>query len=186
MNIRGIILAGGSSRRMGTNKLMLEYEGKPIIQWTLENSIRSNLTEVVLVYGEYDIETETPVRKIYNYRHLEGMSTTIKAGMEDFHGDGVMLLLGDMPFVSVDSINKLIMGFSRQTKNIAVPVFNGKRGNPVIIGKKYFQCLIDNTGDKGARDIISSNMDDVEFIEMDNEGIFIDIDDKVSYDKLIK
>lgn len=186
MNIRGIILAGGSSKRMGSNKLMMDYKGKPIIQWTMENARNSGLNEVVVVYGEYEIDTDIPVIKVYNPRHMDGMSTSIKEGLNDFQGDGVMLLLGDMPLVTSEIINLLLESFTLSGKSITVPMNKGKRGNPVIIGRKYFQSLRDNMGDKGARDIISSNIDDVEYIEVDSECIFQDVDDRSTYEKLVK
>lgn len=179
MYLRGIILAGGCSSRMGENKLMLKVGENTIIGRVIENAKASKIEEVVLVYGKYDVDTD--VVKIYNPDYELGMSTSIKRGLEGFEGDGVMLILGDMPFVSTEIINKLYDEFSASNRNIAAPIYKRKRGNPVIIGKKYFQELLKNTGDKGARDIIKNNDYDVELIEVRNDGIFVDIDDKESY-----
>ena len=179
MNVRGIILAGGSSRRMGKNKLLMELEGKPIINWVVENVVSSKLNDILLVYGEYDIKTD--IKKVYNSLHEEGMSTSIKAGLRGFKGDGVMLILGDMPYVSCAIINKIVEAFESSNKSIIVPLHNGKKGNPVLIGCKYFEHLMNNKGDKGAREIIANNQDDILWVEVDHDGIFIDIDDEKSY-----
>lgn len=179
MYLRGIILAGGCSSRMGENKLMLKLGENTIISRVIENVKASKIEEVVLVYGKYDVDTD--VIKIYNPDYELGMSTSIKRGLEGFEGDGVMLILGDMPFVSTEIINKLYDEFSASNRNIIAPIYKRKRGNPVIIGKKYFQELLKNTGDKGARDIINNNDYDVELIEVRNDGIFVDIDDEESY-----
>lgn len=180
MHIRGIILAAGSSKRMGENKLELELNGRPIIDIVAENAKNSQLNEVLLVYGKY--ETAVSIPKIYNSNYEEGMSTSLISGMSGFSGDAVMILLGDMPFVTSDIINRLYDGYTASDKNIVVPLHNGKRGNPVIIGKKYYNDIMNNKGDKGARDIIKNNLEDVEYIEINNEGIFIDIDDKEKYE----
>jgi len=179
MNIRGIILAGGLSSRMGKNKLQLELKGKPIINLVIDNARASNLSELLLVYGKYEVETE--IKKVYNPNYELGMSTSIIEGLKGYFGDGVMLLLGDMPFVDKDIINELVQGFIDTEKNIVVPVLEGKRGNPVIVGKKYFQSLLENKGDKGARDIINNNADDVEWVQVKSRGIFIDVDEEAIY-----
>jgi molybdenum cofactor cytidylyltransferase len=182
MCIRGIILAAGSSKRMGRNKLSMELCGKTILDIVIDNAKKSCLDEVILVYGRY--ETAANVQKIYNPNYDEGMSTSLIAGMSEFSGDAVMLLLGDMPYVTSEIINRLYEGYTSSDKNIAVPVKNGRRGNPVIIGKRYFSDIMNNRGDKGARNIIRNNAGDIEYIELNNEGIFIDIDDMEKYNEI--
>lgn len=183
MFIRGVILGAGKSSRMGSNKLMLKIDESTILEEVIENSKRSKLNEIVLITGRYDIDTD--IIKIHNEEYEKGMSTTIKKGLHGFNGDAVMILLGDMPFVNSKIIDKLYDSFVECNKNIIVPEFEGKRGNPVIIGKKYFDDLLNNTGDKGARDIIKNNIGDVQRIKIQDEGILLDIDDENSYNKLI-
>jgi molybdenum cofactor cytidylyltransferase len=182
MSIRGVILGAGKATRMGKDKLNLRLGDKAIIDMVIENAKASKLDELLLVYGKYEINTD--IKKIYNADFEQGMSTSVKKGLESFEGEAVMVLLGDMPYVTEDMINKLYDEFISSEKNIAAPVFNGKRGNPVIIGKKYFNQLLENTGDKGARDIIKSNPEDIQWIEIQSHGIFIDIDDENSYNSI--
>jgi molybdenum cofactor cytidylyltransferase len=182
MNIRGIILGAGSSRRMGRNKLDLKFGEKSMVEMVIENAKASKLDEIVLVTGKYDIATD--IKKLHNDSYHMGMSTSIIKGMENYYGDGVMILLGDMPYVSTEVINYLYEAFQCSEKNILVPAHKGKRGNPVILGVKYYKDLLCNTGDKGARDIINSNLEDVEFIEVNSTGIFIDVDDEEKYNSL--
>lgn len=182
MMIRGIILGAGKATRMGKDKLNLKIGEKRIIDMVIENSKASKLDDLVLIYGKYEIDAD--IKKIYNSDYEKGMSTSVKKGLEDFEGDGIMLLLGDMPFVTTEIINKIYEEFICSDKNIAAPVFNDRRGNPVIIGKKYFNELLENTGDKGARDIIKNNLHDIQWVEVKSKGIFIDIDDDNSYNSV--
>lgn len=176
MYIRGIILAAGASSRMGHNKLQMKIGSDTIVNKVVAAAERSILDELVLIYGAYDANAN--VRKLYNEKYKDGISTSIKKGMEDFVGDGVMLILGDMPFIDSNIINKLYEEFRNSDKNIAVPVFDGKKGNPVIIGRKYFDELFLNTGDKGAKDIINNNECDVLEVEVGTNAIFRDIDEE--------
>ncbi len=182
MSIRGVILGAGKATRMGKDKLNLKLGDKAIIAMVIENGKASKLDELVLVCGKYEINTD--IKKIYNADFEKGMSTSVKKGLEGFEGEAVMLLLGDMPYVTEDIINKLYDEFVFSDKNIAAPVCSGKRGNPVIIGKKYFNQLLENTGDKGARDIIKNNAEDIQWVEIKSHGIFIDIDDENSYNSI--
>lgn len=184
MFIRGIILAAGKSSRMGYNKLIIKLGDTTILEKIIHNTKISRLNEVILITGKYD-DIKTDIIKLHNEEYEKGMSTSIKKGIEGFGGDAVMILLGDMPFVSSKIINKLYDSYKLCNKNIVVPEFEGKRGNPVIIGKKYFCELLKIQGDKGARDIIKNNLEDVEFVEIQDKGIFLDIDDEESYRQLI-
>lgn len=178
MGIRGIILAGGLSSRMGKNKLKVELNGKAIIERVFENVKASKLRDIIVVCGKYEVETDLP--KVLNSRYAEGMSTSIIAGMENYKGNGVMIILGDMPFIEATLINELMDRFELSEKNIVIPRYDGKKGNPVIIGSKYFKDLLANQGDKGAREIIKTNSGDIEWVEVLNDSILIDIDDAES------
>jgi molybdenum cofactor cytidylyltransferase len=183
MFIRGIILGAGKSSRMGHNKLAIKIDNSTIVQRVIENAKASKLDELVFITGKYDISTD--IIKLHNEDYEKGMSTSIKKGLECFNGDAVMILLGDMPFVSSELINKLYDCFNKNNKNIIVPVYEGKRGNPVIIGKKHFKNLFINKGDKGAREIIKNNPEDVFQLEIQDRSIFIDIDDENAVEKFL-
>lgn len=178
MNIRGIILAGGLSRRMGKNKLELKINGKTIIDNVIDNVKSSRLKDIIVIWGKYEVSTDLP--KLYNNEYEKGMSTSIITGMKDFDGDAIMVILGDMPFVDSKIINSLIEAFENSEKNIVVPRYKGQRGNPVILGRFYFKELLMNKGDKGARDIINNNSEDVEWVEFQKDSILVDIDDEIS------
>lgn len=184
MKIRGIILAGGLSSRMGENKLELKIDGKTIIDKVIENVKSSKLQDVVVVWGKYEVDTDLPKR--FNANYEEGMSTSIIEGMKDYIGDGVMVILGDMPFIEGNIINKLVSTFESSKKNIIIPRYEGKKGNPVIIGSLYFEALLKNKGDKGARDIIKENPGDIEWVDVDNNSILIDIDDDTTYRNILE
>lgn len=184
MFIRGVILAAGKSSRMGKNKLALKIGQSTVVDQVISNVKASKLDEIIVVTGKYKLDTDVTV--IHNGEYEQGMSSSVKCGLKDFQGDAVMMLLGDMPFVTTEIIDRLYDAFVNTDKNIVLPICEGKRGNPVVIGKKYFKELLENSGDKGAREIIKNNIDDIEFVEVDNKGIFLDIDDEETYKSVIK
>jgi len=193
--IVGIILAAGTSSRLGRPKQLMELDGRPSIQWVLENSIASSLDHVLLVAGHEHENILNPARDfsshqkfstVVNSNFREGMSASMKLGlsmMGDTHG-AAMFLLGDQPFFDAGSVDLLIEAFIADKKNICAPSFNGQRKNPVILGKKYFHGIASINGDKGARDIIKENREDLLLVEFTRPELFYDIDTEEDYERI--
>jgi molybdenum cofactor cytidylyltransferase len=115
---------------------------------------------------------------IYNKDYKQGQSTSLKYGLSKIGGDfpQIMLLLGDQPLVTRDIIDLILKSFQQSNKAIGVPVFKGKRGNPVIFRQAFFAELMSIEGDMGARNIIDRYPHEVLKIEMKAPSIFFDID----------
>lgn len=189
MRTRCIIMASGQSQRMGHNKLAIKLGGKTILAHAIEHVVNTGLSDIVIVYGKYEIDAELPRQltskftAIYNEEYEEGMSSSIQAGLQGFDGDAILIVLGDMPFVSTATMELLLARAQSSSKGILLPCISGKRGNPVLLKSNYFEQLRRNRGDKGAREIIRNNPDDVELCEVADEGILIDIDDEQTLEK---
>jgi molybdenum cofactor cytidylyltransferase len=103
----------------------------------------------------------------------------MKAGLAslDTNLDGMLVCLGDMPRVLPQTINKLIAAFDPQEgRAICVPTWHGKRGNPVLWGRQFFEEMMEISGDVGARHLIGEHSDLLVEVEMNDDGIMIDVD----------
>jgi len=98
------------------------------------------------------------------------------SGMENLDSDGIMFILGDMPFISSKIINQLVQQFD--SNKIIVPFNNGKRGNPVIFPSHLFSELKKISGDRGAKPLIQKYIEDVKEVPIQSKAIFQDIDDR--------
>lgn len=181
-NIAGIVLAAGGSTRMGQkNKLILHVNGMSIISSTVGAAVESSLDPVRVILGN-DSNTvkreliNYPVSFIHNNNWMEGMATSIVSGMENLDSDGIMFILGDMPFISSKIINQLVQQFD--SNKIIVPFNNGKRGNPVIFPSHLFSELKKISGDRGAKPLIQKYNEDVKEVPIQSKAIFQDIDDR--------
>jgi len=181
-NIAGIVLAAGGSTRMGQkNKLILHVNGMSIISSTVGAAVESSLDPVRVVLGN-DSNTvkreliNYPVSFIHNNNWMEGMATSIVSGMENLDSDGIMFILGDMPFISSKIINQLVQQFD--SNKIIVPFNNGERGNPVIFPSHLFSELKKISGDRGAKPLIQKYNEDVKEVPIQSKAIFQDIDDR--------
>ncbi|MCF8068979.1 MAG: molybdenum cofactor cytidylyltransferase [Desulfobacterales bacterium] len=191
--IAGIILAAGKSTRMGKPKQLLLYKGRPMLANIIESALRSNLDEVIVVLGhQYEAVKKkiklNHVNVVINHHYEKGQSTSLKAGMDTVLSlyDGVMFLLGDMPFVDDKVINNLIETYKHSEKEIIVASFHQKRGHPVLFNGSLFSELKQIAEkDEGARSILEKYPDRIEYVEFSDDRIFIDIDTQKDYENLL-
>ncbi len=180
-----LILAAGQSRRMGkTNKLLVPVDGKPLLHHTVEAALASKASDTVVVTGHecHDIEAileGTAVRLVHNPDYAQGLSTSLKAGIQALPSstDAAIICLGDMPEIDALLLDRLIDAFdAAHGGTIVVPTHAGKRGNPVLWGSAHFPAMAALEGDVGARHLIGQHPEALVEIPFETEGSLIDID----------
>jgi molybdenum cofactor cytidylyltransferase len=182
-----VLLAAGRSSRMGeagAHKLLAEFDGRPLIRRSAEIAVASLARSVVVVTGHRRGEIERalsslPVHIEPNADYASGMASSLIAGIsaEAAAGaGGVMIMLADMPAVTVDNLDALIRAFQRSSgRAIIRAVANGKRGNPVILPDDLLPKIMELRGDVGARGIIEAS--DLPVIDVEiGEAARIDVD----------
>ncbi len=188
--ITGIILASGFSRRMGKDKLLMEFNGKKLLEWTLIAAKESSLSSIILVYRKEEIRQlgeEYGMKTIKNSLSELGQSESLKAGVrESSPEDSYMFLLGDQPFVDSQLIDRLIRIHKENPESIIIPSYNGKNAPPTIIPKKYREELLNIEGDTGARVVIKNHPDCVKNIQIDDYKSGFDIDKPSDLEKFEK
>lgn len=180
-----VILAAGRSTRMGgPNKLMAEITGKPLARIAAEAALKSQAQSVVVVTGHQsetitDALKDLPVRFAHNPDFADGLSTSLRTGLAALPADidGAVVMLADMPQVDSALIDKLIAAYDPdKIALIAMPVIDGKRGNPVLWSRRFFPELMALQGDMGARFLIGKYPEAVVEVPMTGQGALIDID----------
>jgi molybdenum cofactor cytidylyltransferase len=180
-----IVLAAGQSRRMGKdNKLVADVNGTAMVRHTLENIAGVVPDEPIVVTGhEADMVTAAlaglDLKIVHNPKFAAGLSTSLVTGLGalDDEVDGALVCLADMPRVSREDIKKLIAAFDPiENRAICVPTFRGKRGNPVLWGREFFDPMSRVSGDVGARHLIGAHDDKVVEVEVDSDGVILDVD----------
>ncbi len=193
-NVSAIVLAAGQSRRMGgRNKLLMEIEGVPLVRRTVETLLASSVSAVVVVTGHQSAEVEAAVkgldvRIVHNPHYPEGLSTSLKAGLDavDSEAAAALICLGDMPEIAPAHIARLVDGFDPEAgRAIGVPTHNGKRGNPVLWARRFFGEMQNIAGDVGARHLIGDNESLVYEVEFEDTGVLMDLDTPGQWDDYI-
>ena len=182
--IAALLLAAGQSSRMGSNKLLAEIDGRPMVARVAQRLLSSHARPIVAVLGNQADRVDAalgklPVERVRNPAFAEGLSSSLKAGLaalpEDV--DGVIVCLGDMPLVAGRDLDRLIAAFNPlEGRAIIVPTRRGKRGNPVLWAKRFIPEMAELAGDVGAKHLIGEHAELVCEVEMDSDGVLVDID----------
>jgi len=182
--IGAIILAAGLSSRMGTNKLLADVGGKPMIRHVAEAACASYADPVIVVTGHDAPKVRATlnglnVEFVNNPNFTEGLSGSLRSGLSALpeDSDGAMILLGDMPAIDTTLIDRLIAAFDPgEQRAICLATRHGKRGNPVLWARRFFPEILAIEGDVGARNLIGTYSELVCEIEASNAAPLTDID----------
>jgi molybdenum cofactor cytidylyltransferase len=182
--IAALLLAAGQSSRMGSNKLLAEIDGRPMVARVAQRLLSSRARPIVVVLGNQADRVDAalgklPVERVRNPAFAEGLSSSLKAGLAALPEeiDGVIVCLGDMPLVAGRDLDRLIAAFNPlEGRAIIVPVRRGKRGNPVLWAKRFIPEMAELAGDVGAKHLIGEHAELVCEVEMDSDGVLVDID----------
>jgi len=184
-NVAAIILAAGRSTRMGgPNKLLAELSGKKLVRIATEQALASKASEVIVVTGHQAELVEQAlaglkVKFVRNADFAGGLASSVKAGITAVaaDADGAVICLGDMPLIDAHLIDHLIEAFAPDRGNlIVVPTADGRRGNPVLWSRRFFNELMTLEGDIGARHLIARHGEAVAEVPVEGDGAFLDID----------
>ena len=185
--VTGIILASGFSKRMGDEKLLLEVDGMPMVERVIKAAQLSFIDEIILVYRQDSIKeigNQYGAKALLNSHAEKGQSEAVKLGVAQAHpgSDGYMFLVGDQPFLSYTTVNKLIEVFNRDRDYIIMPEYNGARGNPVIFPASLKSDLLSLQGDCGGRVIIEDKKNMVKLVPIESDIEGADIDTREIYE----
>ena len=183
--IATLVLAAGRSTRMGTaNKLLADVGGRPMVRRVVDAARASQADPVVVVTGfEHDrVEAalaSSEATLVHNPDYAAGLSTSLKRGVAALPEavDGVVICLGDMPRVSAAVIDRLIAAFDPlEGRAICLSTWQGKRGNPVLIARRFFAEVQTIAGDVGAKALIGEYPEAVCEVAMTDDGVLCDVD----------
>ena len=190
MKISATILAAGSSNRMGDlNKLLLLINERPIINLVCTTALETNLNPIVVVTGYQHIKVEKAipnksVRLVHNKNWKKGMMSSICVGISvlDESVNGNMIILGDMPFITKDTLDVLIKEFIKyRGQNIIFPLYKSKQANPVIFPKNLFPEILSIRGDIGCKKIIEKYKKNTTGVIIDSDEVILDCDTRDDY-----
>ena len=188
--ITAILLAAGQSKRLkGENKLTKLFKGKPLINHILFSLIKSKVNNIVIVLGYEHLKIKTKLlrsKKIkfaINKNYKKGMSSSIKTGLKKLpkNSQGFLIVLGDMPNITKTTINKICSSITRSDKEIILPKFKNRTGNPIGFKQSMIKNIYKIKGDRGAKNIIKQNSKKIKFVNIYSKSILTNLNTKKDF-----
>ena len=175
---------------MGQLKQLLPLHDKPIIKHCLDNLITSGIENIVAVLGYRGDEVlaaiqEMPVQIVLNENQESEMAESVRIGLRAIaeKSSGVLVCLSDHPLVSVDTLKSLMQCFLETPDKIIIPLYKGKRGHPTLFPRN----VIEEIFEAGTlRDIIDKNRSRLKILNIQDEGVILDMDTKEDYERILK
>lgn len=180
--VAALMLAAGYSRRFGADKRRATLaDGRSLLAASLALPCAA-LAEVWLVLRPDEtpagLDLPTGVRIVQNAASVQGMGHSLAAGarrlLAESPAQALAIFLADMPSIRRDSLDALLA--RADAERILLPSHGGRRGHPVLFGRRFWPQLAALSGDGGARPVIQGNPDAVQIIELDDPGVLQDID----------
>lgn len=186
--ISAIIMASGFSIRMGQNKLLMKYNNKFLIEYTLNIISECDFKQKILVTQYEEIKEfgeKLNYKIVSNMFPNKGQSESIKLGVKNCdYCEGYMFFVGDQPLINKQDTEKLIKVFKEDTDYIVIPKYKDSSGNPVIYPSAYKEQLLNLKGDKGGKSIIKSSHK-IKYVNVSENTLF-DIDNIDDFNNLLR
>jgi len=190
--LAAVILSGGASSRMGSPKALLPYQGRPFLEHLLEVTARREIGVRRVVLGA-DAE---PIAKAIHFLAHEivinadwekGQLSSIQAALRSLPPgtDGMLLCLIDHPLISSVLVGELVEHFYKSKKAVVLPVYEGRRGHPVIFSAALYDELLKAPLETGARAVVWAHAGDVEEVRTNEEGCILNLNDPETMNKAI-
>ncbi|MFZ5857974.1 MAG: selenium cofactor biosynthesis protein YqeC [Chloroflexota bacterium] len=188
----GIILAAGESKRFGSPKQLLDWNGKPFVRQVAETALGAGLQPVVVVTGADAAAVESAltgldVSIVRNENWPSGQASSIVAGIASLPKNigGCVFLLTDQPQVGTEIVQALVESHTQSLSSIIIPlVLEERRANPVLFDRVTFPDLLALTGDVGGRAIFGKHK--VEFLPWHDDALLLDVDTPEDYERMVR
>jgi molybdenum cofactor cytidylyltransferase len=188
--IAAVVLAAGESRRMGRSKPLLQLgDRRTFIEAIVTALKRTSVGKIVVVVGANAEEITRAVSylgvtTVANPDFKLGQLSSLWAAIRALEGEpieGLLVHLADHPFLSPTVVDKMIAALRESGKLVVIPRYRGKRGHPVLLARDLFQEILAAPLDEGAKAVVRAHAQDTLEIDVEEEGVTIDIDTPEDY-----
>jgi molybdenum cofactor cytidylyltransferase len=187
--VRAVILAAGESSRMGRTKQLLPWGNTTVLGQTIKNLQGSKIDDIVVVTGfqREAVAAEAArfgVASIYNAEHAQGgMISSLQVALKSLpdNRSAVLVMLADQPMIDSEIVDRLIRAYWENQGQLIAPLYDDRRGNPVLFGRPYFDELLSITDGSPPRQILRRHKEELTLVEVDSTSVLRDLDREEDY-----
>ncbi|MCB9445865.1 MAG: putative selenium-dependent hydroxylase accessory protein YqeC [Ardenticatenaceae bacterium] len=189
--VTAVILAAGQSKRMGQTKQLLPWGETTVLGQVLRNVQATAVHHTLVVTGHEaekveQIAAQAGAETVFNPNYASGeMLSSLQTAVRHLPDNiaAVLVVLADQPMVEAGTIDQLLEAYWQQKGGLIAPVFQGQRGNPVLIDRAYFAELLDLPAGAAPRHLLRRHEADLYFVSMDNDSVLCDLDHPGEYER---
>ncbi len=190
--ISAIILAGGASRRMGQQKLLMEWGNTTIIEHVVLTVKSAGIEDLIVVTGASHPQVEERVKQLpysvrtaYNDDYAQGeMLSSVQFGLRVLKrgaSNGALVVLGDQPQMEERTVRLVCESYVAERRPLVVPSYRNRRGHPWLVDRSLWDELLDLKPPLTPRDFLSAHGDVIRYVDTDNASILADLDTLQDY-----
>jgi molybdenum cofactor cytidylyltransferase len=191
-SVAGVVLAAGTSTRMGRNKLFLEVEGKPLVRHVVERASKAGFDPLFVVLGhEADLVQRAldglPYRPVTNPDYERGVNSSLRAGIQaasETPASAAVVMLADMPFVTTAMMATLIDTYRRSGAPLVISDYGGVNAPPMLYDRSLFGELALSEGQGCGKHVVKRHRDEAESATWPVEAL-TDVDEPEDYERMI-
>jgi molybdenum cofactor cytidylyltransferase len=191
--ISAILLAAGESRRMGSAKALLHYQGQTFLARICNAFLSAGVDELIVVLGaradelRQALPTHRKLRSVVNPRYSLGQLSSLMVGIGALssESEATLVNLVDHPLVEVETIKALMTSFRTAPLPILIASYQGRRGHPVLFSSQVYGEILAAPLDQGAKVVVRKDPTRVREIPLDDPGILADIDTPEDYARFV-
>jgi len=189
--LAAVILSGGASRRMGSPKALLTYRGRPFLEHLLDVTTHPKVGVRRIVLGAHVDPISNAIalnteEVVVNEDWEKGQLSSIQAALRSLPAgtDGMLLCLIDHPLISAALVDGLVQQFYATHAAVVLPVFEGRRGHPVIFSAALYGELEKAPQELGARSVVWAHKEEVSEYHTTEEGCIVNLNDPETFSRL--
>lgn len=191
-NISAILLAAGFSRRMGTLKALLPWEGMPLIHYQIQQLQNTGIKKIIVVLGYQaqlleKIIAPCDAEIVFNENYKEGKSLSIRKGASRIceNAEGILISSVDQPVPS-ETLFKIVHSFYENESTIVIPAYQGKSGHPVLLHSKLKKDLLTvSESTKGLRQVMQNHGDQIVYADVNDPSILFNLNEPADYIRVL-
>jgi molybdenum cofactor cytidylyltransferase len=189
--VTAVVLAAGESKRMGQTKQLLPWGDSTILGQTLDNLAATLVHDVIVVTGHRaqevaEIAKAHGAKPVYNLAHADGgMLSSLQAAVRELpqNRSAVLAVLADQPMVRPETIDQIVIAYWQGNGHLVAPAFQGRRGNPVLIDRKYFGDLLTLAPGDAPRTLLRRYSEHLHLVAVEDPNVLHDLDSPEDYQR---